>query len=104
MMYPSVITAWEKSIEERKAVWSRVVYTKCRFEPTYGAIASTDGDNTSRTATLLVKCHEKPFKRGDKVMLDLHVSDTPPNTAFVVQIIKPIYFGNYPDHWEAELS
>ncbi len=103
MIYPNVITVWAKSTEGRQATWERLVYRECRFEPVYGATAGTDGDTSSRSADLLVNCHDKPFNKGDKVMADLCVDAEPPKDAFVVQTVYPVSFGAYPDHWEATL-
>lgn len=103
MIYPNVITVWLKSIEGRQATWERLVYRTCRFEPVYGASAGTGGDTSARAADLLVKCHDKPFSNGDKIVPNLCVDGTPPKDAFTVQTVSPISFNNYPDHWEAEL-
>lgn len=104
MMYPHVITVWTKSTEGREATWERIVYRDCRFEPTYGAEAGTDGDTSMRSAELLVNCYAQPFAKGDKVVANLCVDDAPPKDAFVVQTVYPVSFGACPDHWEATLA
>ncbi len=104
MIYPDICTVWLKSTEERKATWERVIYRKCRLEPTYGADSGTDGDTSLRSADLLIKCHEQPLNKGDKVLGGLHVAEVPPKEALTVQTVVPVSFGAYPDHWEMTLS
>ena len=92
-----------KRPEGSQATSERLVYRTRRFEPVYGASAGTGGDTSARAADLLIKCHDKPFSKGDKVVPTLCVGEAPPKDAFTVHTVSPISFKIYPDHWEAEL-
>lgn len=104
-IYNTAITVWKRSEEGRRAVYSRLVLSPVRFEPTRGATPGTDGDQTARSATLLVPGNlGQRISRKDKVAYGNVAAAEPVADAFTVQTAKPVAIGKRVHHWEFELE
>lgn len=104
-IYPHTVTFWKRSVEGRQAIWSAPDHLiPVRFEEVLGATPGVQGDDTKRSALLLIGGASNPLKKGDKVCKGMSNEQTPPQDAFTVETLTPISIGSTVHHWELTLS
>lgn len=104
-IYPHTVTAWAKQIEGRQATWDGPeILTRVRFDEVFGATPGIQGDTSNRNATMLIPGSADSLKKGDRVVMGAHTEETPPQDAFTVETVTPIYINSRVHHWELTLA
>lgn len=103
-IYPHTVTAWIKQTEGRQAIWEGPeILTRVRFDEVFGATPGIQGDTSNRSATMLMPGSADPLKKGDLVIMGSHTEEEPPQDAFTVETVTPIYINSRVHHWELTL-
>lgn len=104
-IYPHTVTAWIKETEGRQAIWEGPeILTRVRFDEVFGATPGIQGDTSNRSVTMLMPGLAEPLKKGDRVVMGAHTEETPPQDAFTVETVTPIYINSRVHHWELTLA